>query len=122
MFSKKIEPVFVGIYLMYDPKLPEKAVRFSPPFFSVSDDVACQALLETLRRHSTSFDQLYASEFLRLDLWRAGSVDLESGKVVSSSKHRYKVCNVGEYLQKDFVRHYMSTVPYPSEAEIKKGF
>lgn len=122
IFKHDAKPVFVGIYLMYDPKIPDKAAKFSPPFFSPADDVACQALLETLRRHHTSFDQLYGSEFLRLDLWRVGSVDLGSGRVVSNAQHRYKVCNVGDYLNKDFVRHYMSSVPYPAKNEIEKGF
>lgn len=119
MFGKKESSVpWVGIYLIYDPAVPDVQCKFSPPFFSVNDTVACQALLETLRRHCTSFDQLYKSDFRRMDLWRIGSVDLKIGKVVADRKHRYKVENVGDYLNRDYVKHYMSSVPYPAESEV----
>lgn len=108
----------VGIYLIYDPAVPDKACKFSPPFFSPSDDVAWSAVCETLRRHSTSFEELYKSLFLRMDLWRVGSVNLDTGVVINNSKHRYKVGNVGEHLNKDYVKHYMMSIPYPAESEV----
>lgn len=119
MFKQKDSTVsLVGIYLIYDPAVLDKQCKFSPPFFSPNDSIACQGLLETLRRHCTSFDQLYKSDFRRMDLWRIGSVDLSTGKVVADRKHRYKVDNVGFYLDQDFVKHYMMSVPYPSESEV----
>lgn len=120
LFAKKSKH-FVGIYSILDPALSKDLPRFSPPFVSVNDSVALQALLETLRRHSSSFDNLYKSEFRRMELWRLGSVDLTNGKIVSDRIHHYKVENVGDYLDRDFVKHYMSSVPYGSddESEVK---
>lgn len=117
LFMKR-KSSYVGIYLLYDPAVPDTACKFSPPFFSPADDLACQALLETLRRHSTSFEELISSPFLRMDLHRIGSVDLNSGKLIHDRKHKYKVCNVGSYLEKPHVRNFMMSVPYPAESEV----
>lgn len=116
--SKAKDATYVGIYLVYDPAVPDTAAKFSPPFFSPSDDVASQALLETLRRHVTSFESLMKSPFLRMDLWRVGSVELNHGSVVTGRKHRYRVCNVQSLLDRDYVKHYMMSVPYPKKEEV----
>lgn len=118
MFGKKRteSDSFVSIYLIYDPAVPDRNCKFSPPFFSVNDVLAQQALLETLRRHVTSFDELYKSQFRRMDLWCIGVIDLYSGKIII--RDRYSVCNVGQYLDQDFVKHYMKTVSYPEKSEV----
>lgn len=117
MFGKK-KSVFIGIYSMYDPEIPD--AKFSPPFFSPADDLAEQALLETMRRHSTSYEALYSSAFRRMKLWRIGSFDVAAGKLVSDRKHRYLVTGVGDLLDRDYVKHYMKTVPYPTKEEVEK--
>lgn len=114
---KKSSSHWVGIFSILDPALSKDQPRFSPPFFSTADDVACQALLETLRRKTSSYEELYQSPFLRMELWRLGSVDLDEGRILKSAQHRYKVVSVCDYLEREYVRHYMKSVPYGSEVD-----
>lgn len=116
LFAKSKSNNWVGIYTVLDPVLDKDLPRFSPPFFSTADDVACQALLETLRRHSLSFEELYSSPFLRMELWRIGSVDLNKGVVVEH-KHRYKVVTMSEYLERPHIKHYMQSLPYGCDTD-----
>lgn len=120
MFGKKNskKPVLIGVYSLFDLEIPD--TKFSPPFFSISDDLAEQAVLETMRRHSTSYEALYSSAFRRMRLWRVGSFDVFLGKLVSDRKNRYLVTGIGDLLDRDYVKHYMKTVPYPTKEEVEK--
>ena len=113
IFSKKSEEKCVGIFSIYDPAIPD--CKFSPPFFSAADDLAKQAILETLRRKCKSFDALLKSEFLRMDLWHIGTMRLSDAKLLCLPKYRYKVCNVGELLRSPSISAYMKSVTYESE-------
>lgn len=117
LFSSSKPSHWVGIFSILDPAMSKDQPRFSPPFFSTADDVACQALLETLRRKTSSYEELYQSLFLRMELWRLGSVDLDEGKIFKRAQHRYKVVSVRDYLDRDYVKHYMRSVPYGAEVE-----
>lgn len=118
LFKKNV--VYVGIYSIYDPVVKDRSCKFSPPFFAVSDDLACQALCETLRRHHPSFDCMMSSDFLRMELWRLGSVDLAAGNLVAR-KHHYLVCKLSEYLHRDHVFQFMRSVSYPTQEEINNS-
>lgn len=104
-----------GVYSICDPEIPD--CKYSPPFFSPSDSVACQALLETLRRRCTSCEQLYSSAFSRMILFRIGSVDLRSGDLLKHRRFIYKVCQVGEFLSRDDVRRFLSSVPFGDDSK-----
>lgn len=48
-FFKTLPEAGTGIYSIFDPAAPKKTFRFSPPFFSPSDDLAKNAVLEPRR-------------------------------------------------------------------------
>ena len=119
LFEPKKSKCF-GIYSLYDPAVKDQVCKFSPPFFSPSDDIACSALCETLRRHNTSFEALIASDFLRMELWRLGSFEPCKGSLLATRSHKYRVCKLAEYFSRDYVQHYMRSLQYPSLEQIKE--
>lgn len=45
-------------------------------------------------------------------LYRIGAVDLRSGELLKHRRFIYKVCEVGEYLDRDEVRRFLSSVSF----------
>lgn len=102
-----------GIYSIFDPAAKKKAFRFSPPFFSPSDQLAKGAVLETLVSRFSSLDELKASLFLNYELWYIGAFEFTSGKLLSRSQFkRRRVCLLRDYVFDPDTLLYLSSLTF----------
>lgn len=107
-----------GIYSIFDPAAQNKSFRFSPPFFSPSDQLAKGAVLGTLVSKFSSLDELKASSFLFYELWYIGAFEFTSGKLLSGSQFkRRRVCLLRDYVFHPDTLLYLSSLTFDDSSK-----